>query len=91
MEKAIKQTASTQKARLRLIQSIPSKKAEPFKRWLAQVGQDRLDEIKNPEHARQRMKEIYEKKGWAEALFRNRIFWTKKKGGRTQLLNLLLA
>jgi len=48
----------------RLIQSIPSKKAEPFKRWLAQVGQDRLDEIENPELAQQRMKEIYEKKGY---------------------------
>jgi prophage antirepressor-like protein len=48
----------------RLIQSITSKKAEPFKRWLAQVGQDRLDEIENPELAQQRMKEIYEKKGY---------------------------
>lgn len=48
----------------RLIQSIPSKKAEPFKRWLAQVGQDRLDEIENPELVQQRMKEIYEKKGY---------------------------
>lgn len=65
------------KGALRLIQSIPSKKAEPFKRWLAQVGQDRLDEIENPELAQQRMKEIYEKKSWAEALFRNRIFWIK--------------
>ncbi|MBC8199552.1 MAG: Bro-N domain-containing protein [Desulfobacteraceae bacterium] len=52
------------KGALRLIQSIPSKKAEPFKRWLAQVGQDRLDEIENPELAQQRMKEIYEKKGY---------------------------
>ena len=50
----------------RLIQSIPSKKAEPFKRWLAQVGQDRLDEIENPELAQQRMKEIYEKKGYPQ-------------------------
>jgi len=52
------------KGALRLIQSISSKKAEPFKRWLAQVGQDRLDEIENPELAQQRMKEIYEKKGY---------------------------
>jgi hypothetical protein len=43
-----------------LIQSIPSKKAEPFKRWLAQVGKERLDEIENPELAQERMKEIYE-------------------------------
>ena len=42
------------KSALRLIQSIPSPKAEPFKRWLAQVGQDRLDEIENPELAQQR-------------------------------------
>ena len=54
------------KSALRLIQSIPSKKAEPFKRWLAQVGQDRLDEIENPELAQQRMKEIYEKKGYPQ-------------------------
>ena len=40
----------------RLIQSIPSKKAEPFKQWLAQVGKERLDEIENPELAQERMK-----------------------------------
>ncbi|KHE93783.1 MAG: Bro-N domain-containing protein [Candidatus Scalindua rubra] len=55
---------SNTKGVFRIIQSIPSKKAEPFKRWLAQVGQDRLDEIENPELAQQRMKEIYEKKGY---------------------------
>ena len=49
---------------LRLIQSIPSKKAEPFKQWLAQVGKERLDEIENPELAQERMKEIYEQKGY---------------------------
>ena len=49
---------------LRLIQSIPSKKAEPFKQWLAQVGQERMEEIENPELAQNRMKEIYEKKGY---------------------------
>ncbi len=48
----------------RIIQSIPSKKAEPFKRWLAQVGKERLDEIENPELAQERMKEIYEQKGY---------------------------
>lgn len=48
----------------RLIQSIPSKKAEPFKLWLAQVGKERLDEIENPELAQERMKEIYEQKGY---------------------------
>lgn len=49
---------------LRLIQSIPSKKAEPFKLWLAQVGKERLDEIENPELAQERMKAIYEQKGY---------------------------
>ena len=49
---------------LRLIQSIPSKKAEPFKQWLAQVGKERLDEIENPELAQERMKDIYEQKGY---------------------------
>ncbi len=48
----------------RLIQSIPSKKAEPFKQWLAQVGKERLDEIENPELAQERMKAIYEQKGY---------------------------
>lgn len=49
---------------LRIIQSIPSPKAEPFKRWLAKVGYERLQEIENPELAMDRMKAIYEKKGY---------------------------
>jgi len=48
----------------RIIQSIPSKKAEPFKIWLAKVGFERVEEIENPELAQQRMKEIYEQKGY---------------------------
>jgi len=51
---------------LRLIQSIPSKKAEPFKRWLAQVGSERIEEIENPELAQKRMKKTYEKKGYSK-------------------------
>lgn len=51
---------------LRVIQSIPSPKAEPFKRWLAEVGKERLDEIENPELAQERMKNIYEKKGYSK-------------------------
>lgn len=47
---------------LRIIQSIPSPKAEPFKRWLAKVGSERIEEINNPELAMDRMKKIYEKK-----------------------------
>jgi DNA-damage-inducible protein D len=42
----------------RIIQSIPSKKAEPFKRWLAKVGYERVQEIENPELAQERMKEL---------------------------------
>jgi DNA-damage-inducible protein D len=47
----------------RIIQSIPSPKAEPFKRWLAQVGYERVKEIENPELAMGRMQDLYEKKG----------------------------
>ena len=49
----------------RIIQSIPSPRAEPFKRWLAKVGKDRIDEIENPELAQERMKELYEQKGYS--------------------------
>lgn len=52
------------KGLLRIIQSIPSPKAEPFKLWLSQVGYERLQEIENPELAQERMKELYEKKGY---------------------------
>lgn len=49
---------------LRIIQSIPSPKAEPFKLWLAKVAKERIDEIENPELGMIRVKEIYEKKGY---------------------------
>lgn len=49
---------------LRIIQSVPSPKAEPFKLWLAKVGYERLEEIENPELAQERMKELYELKGY---------------------------
>ena len=52
------------KGLFRIIQSIPSPKAEPFKQWLAQVGYERMLEIENPELAQERMKEIYEQKGY---------------------------
>lgn len=52
------------KGLLRIIQSIPSPKAEPFKQWLATVGYERMLEIENPELAQERMKELYEKKGY---------------------------
>lgn len=49
---------------LRIIQSVPSPKAEPFKRWLARVGYERLEEIENPELSMERMQSLYEKKGY---------------------------
>lgn len=51
---------------LRIIQSIPSPQAEPFKLWLAQVGSDRLDEIENPELATQCTRELYKLKGYPD-------------------------
>ena len=48
----------------RIIQSIPSPKAEPFKLWLAKVGKERIDEIENPELSVDRAKSLYEKKGY---------------------------
>lgn len=57
---------------LRIIQSIPSPKAEPFKRWLAQVGSERIEEINNPELAMDRMKQIYEKKGYFKSWIEQR-------------------
>ena len=58
---------------LRLIQSIPSPKAEPFKLWLAKVGFERLEEIENPELAVKRMRQIYEQKGYSEVWIEKRL------------------
>ena len=58
---------------LRLIQSIPSKKAEPFKLWLAEVGKDRIEETIDPEKAFERAAEIYLKKGYSEEWVRQRL------------------
>jgi len=57
----------------RIIQSIPSKKAEPFKRWLAKVGYERVQEIENPELAQKRMKEIYRAKGYSDDWIEKRV------------------
>ena len=57
----------------RIIQSIPSPKAEPFKQWLAQVGYERVQEIENPELAQKRMKEIYKAKGYSEDWIEKRV------------------
>ncbi len=58
---------------LRLIQSVPSPKAEPFKRWLAKIGYERLEEIENPELAAKRMRSIYEQKGYSEEWIKKRL------------------
>lgn len=57
----------------RLIQSIPSKKSEPFKRWLARTGYERIQEIENPELAQKRMKATYRAKGYDEAWIERRV------------------
>jgi DNA-damage-inducible protein D len=57
----------------RIIQSIPSKKAEPFKQWLAKVGYERIQEIENPELAQSRMKELYEEKGYSKEWIEKRL------------------
>ncbi len=61
------------KSMFRLIQSIPSKKAEPFKQWLAQVGYDRIEEIENPELGQDRIKEYYELKGYPKEWIDKRL------------------
>ncbi|MCM1172528.1 MAG: Bro-N domain-containing protein [Clostridium sp.] len=58
---------------LRIIQSIPSKKAEPFKQWLAMVGKERLDEIADPELAMERAVREYKAKGYSDAWITQRL------------------
>ena len=58
---------------LRIIQSIPSPKAEPFKLWLAKVGAERLEEIENPELASQRTRELYKLKCYPDDLIEKRM------------------
>jgi len=58
---------------LRIIQSIPSKKAEPFKQWLAKVGAERIDEIEDPEKAFDRAMETYLKKGYSKNWINQRL------------------
>ena len=68
-----KTNAATAQGILRIIQSIPSKKAEPFKLWLAQVGAERIDETIDPELAINRALETYLKKGYSEGWIRQRL------------------
>ena len=65
--------AANSQGLLRLIQSIPSPKAEPFKLWLAQVGSERIDEIENPELAIQRTRETYKLKGYSDEWIEKRM------------------
>ena len=58
---------------LRIIQSIPSPKAEPFKRWLAKVGYERMQEIENPELATKRTRMLYKLKGYSEDWIEKRM------------------
>ena len=68
-----KTDVATTEELLRLIQSIPSKKAEPFKIWLAQVGKERIDETIDPELAFERMIRTYREKGYSEAWIKQRL------------------
>jgi len=65
--------ASNVEGLLRIIQSIPSPKAEPFKRWLAKVGSERLEEIENPELAQERIRKIYQAKDYSDEWIEKRI------------------
>ena len=68
-----KTLAGTNQDLLRLIQSIPSPKAEPFKQWLAQVGAERIAEIENPELAQARIRATYKVKGYSDEWIDKRI------------------
>lgn len=57
----------------RLIQSIPSPKAEPFKLWLASLGRERLEEIDDPEQGIERLMEYYHRKGYSENWINQRV------------------
>ncbi len=61
------------KSLFRIIQSVPSKRAEPFKQWLAQVGYERIQEIENPEIGQDRIKEYYELKGYPKEWIDKRL------------------
>ncbi len=71
-KKYLTDCAST-KSLFRIIQSIPSPKAEPFKRWLAQVGYERVQEIENPELSQARMKELYKAKDYSDEWIEKRV------------------
>ncbi|MBT5022665.1 Bro-N domain-containing protein [Candidatus Woesearchaeota archaeon] len=72
-EKYYNTDCANTKSMFRIIQSIPSKKAEPFKQWLAKVGYERIEEIQNPELAQKRMKELYKSKGYSDDWIEKRV------------------
>ena len=65
--------AANTKQLLRIVQSVPSPKAEPFKQWLAQIGKERLEEIADPEIAMQRAINTYRQKGYSEEWITQRM------------------
>lgn len=65
--------AANTKELLRIIQSVPSPKAEPFKQWLAQLGKERIDEVADPEQAIERAINTYRMKGYSEEWITQRI------------------
>lgn len=71
--KSYKTDTVNTEAAFRIIQSIPSPKAEPFKRWLAKVGYERVQEIENPELASRRAKALYKAKGYPDNWIEKRI------------------
>ena len=71
-KKRITDVANTEQL-LRIIQSIPSKKAEPFKLWLAQVGRERIEEVIDPELTIERALETYAKKGYSREWINQRL------------------
>ncbi len=73
----------------RIIQSIPSPKAEPFKLWLARVGYERVQEIENPELAQERMKQLYEQKEEERLQGMRELKLKKKLEGRLFLMKTI--
>ena len=79
--KSYKTDCANTEGLLRIIMSIPSPKAEPFKLWLAQVGKERIEEIENPELMTERQADIYRAKGYSEEwiTYRGKSFNIRKK------------
>lgn len=75
--------SSNTKGILRIIQSIPSPKAEPFKQWLALVGSERIEEINDPELAVKRARDTYELKGYSKTWIDNRLFGIRSRNKLT--------